>query len=270
MQTNSVVNAPERRSRAHRMQSRNRIAVEEANSLRELRHVWNFGHAVVIKTTRGSTAVTIVPANTRCPVSADDAGEAIAVALHPGFVRCSTAGVAGPCVQLRCVQGVHDPLIVELVRALKVEIQKQGSAIFAESLATTLAMHLVSKYSCDSSGPSAPMTESGLGRTQLAAVVDYMTEHLDMPVGVARLARIAELSLAHFIRMFKQSTGLSPHQYLLRTRLNRAQELLRRTQHSIPEVARMTGFCGQSHFTKHFRSLLGTTPRRYRQRTLQR
>ena len=78
------------------------------------------------------------------------------------------------------------------------------------------------------------------------------------------LAREAGVSAFHFARLFKQSTGNSPHQYLLQRRLDRAKTMLRQAQMSLAEISASTGFADQSHFTKVFRRFTGVTPSEYR------
>jgi AraC family transcriptional regulator len=237
---------------------RQRFIVEEAPSVRELRRVWNFGHAVIVSA-RSHGRVTIVPANTRVAVE-NDTVRVIATSLEPGFVISSAAGLGAACAELTQIRDVSDPLIVELVCALKMAIA--GNPLFAETLAATLAMHLMSKYGRNHSQVTS--ARGGLGKGPLAAVIDYINENPGRELCVKDLAEIAGVSLSHFIRTFHQTTGVPPHQYLLRTRLTRAKELLRQTCYSISEIARMTGFSGQSHFTKHFGRFAGVTPRRYR------
>jgi AraC-like DNA-binding protein len=78
------------------------------------------------------------------------------------------------------------------------------------------------------------------------------------------LAGIAGLSVFHFAREFKQSTGVTPHEYLVQRRVKRAQNMLARTDFSLSDVALASGFSDQSHLTRHFRRMLGTTPREFR------
>ena len=139
----------------------------------------------------------------------------------------------------------------------------RAAVLGAGSWGTALAMHLVCHYSVNKGeGCDA---ERWLGKTRLRAVLDHINERLGQNISIDELARAAGLSSSHFIRMFQYATGLSPHQYILRARVLRGQELLRTTHESIAEIARITGFCGQSHFTMHFRRVLGVTPKRYLQ-----
>src|SRR5262249_60369278 len=73
------------------------------------------------------------------------------------------------------------------------------------------------------------------------------------------------LSPYHFARRFKESTGLSPHRYIIARRIERAKELLRGEEDlSLGQVAARVGFWDQGHFTRHFKRLVGVTPRRFR------
>jgi AraC-like DNA-binding protein len=79
---------------------------------------------------------------------------------------------------------------------------------------------------------------------------------------LAELAAIAGLSVFHFARQFKQSAGITPHHYLVERRVERAREMLARTDLSLSEIA--TGFSDQSHFARHFGQMLGMTPGQFR------
>ena len=238
--------------------------LEEAASCRQLREVWRAGHVVLMVQPPGNRAgarVSIIPSNTRFAPPCEQTGNVVAVALQPVFMTCSTASLGGARAQLRDVREVNDPLIVQLIAALKAEVNKSWNEPLAEALATALAMHLVCHYSVNKGEGCDP--ERWLGKTRLRAVLDHINEHLGQNISIVALAKTAGLSSSHFIRMFQYATGLSPHQYILRARVLRGQELLRTTHQSIAEIASITGFCGQSHFTMHFRRVLGVTPKRY-------
>jgi transcriptional regulator GlxA family with amidase domain len=104
----------------------------------------------------------------------------------------------------------------------------------------------------------------GLPPRMLQRVLDYLEGHLECGASLQELASVAGLSTSQFVRAFKQSLGVTPHDYLLQCRVRRAQELLARTDMSISEIARCCGFADQSHCTRRFQERMGVTPRKYR------
>jgi AraC family transcriptional regulator len=91
-----------------------------------------------------------------------------------------------------------------------------------------------------------------------------MSGNLEGDVSTADVARECLLSAGHFARAFRRSTGLSPHQWLLRRRIDEAHLLLRDSRLSLAEIARACGFADQSHFTKTYTRLCGTNPGAWR------
>ena len=101
-------------------------------------------------------------------------------------------------------------------------------------------------------------------RTRLNRVLEYIAAELQEDLSLAVLAEIAGMNLFYFSRLFKQSTGLSPHRFVLEQRFRRAQHFLRTSDMTILEVSVRTGFADQGHFTKAFRRFIGVTPTEYR------
>ncbi len=93
--------------------------------------------------------------------------------------------------------------------------------------------------------------------------LDYIRNHLDQPLAVSALCRLAEMSQSHFSKLFKRSTGLAPHQFVLHERINRSKELLRLGNAKIVDVALGVGFENQAHFTTVFGNFVGMTPRQF-------
>jgi len=110
----------------------------------------------------------------------------------------------------------------------------------------------------------APQTHGGLTVGALRRVREYVQLHLDESIGLSTLAAVAGLSMHHFAREFKQSAGVTPHHYLIQKRIERAQQKLAQTDLSLAEIAYAVGFSDQGHLARHFRGLLGTTPREFR------
>ena len=110
----------------------------------------------------------------------------------------------------------------------------------------------------------APQAHGGLSAGAMRRVREYMQAHLGESIDLSMLAGVAGLSVHHFARQFKQSIGVAPHHYLTQKRVERAQEMLAQTRLSLSEIAYATGFADQSHLARHFRHMLGTTPREFR------
>ena len=109
-----------------------------------------------------------------------------------------------------------------------------------------------------------PRTRGGLPPRALKRVHEYIEAHLEENIGIQILANIVGLSMFHFARAFKQSKGLTPHDYLIECRVRRAQDLLANTNLSLSEIAMAAGFADQSHCTRRFRERVGVTPSDYR------
>jgi transcriptional regulator of acetoin/glycerol metabolism len=112
--------------------------------------------------------------------------------------------------------------------------------------------------------PQAPQAHGGLSPGAMRRVREYVEVHLGESIDLSILAGVAGLSMHHFARQFKQSTGVTPHFYLTKKRVERAQQMLIHTDLSLAEVACHVGFFDQGHLARHFRYMLGTTPREFR------
>jgi AraC-like DNA-binding protein len=99
---------------------------------------------------------------------------------------------------------------------------------------------------------------------RLRRVVEYVDNHPSARIGLSDLASVAGLSRMHFASQFRAATGLRPHEFLLRRRVQRAEELLRNSTVAIAEIALTVGFQTQAHFTTVFKKIVGCTPRQWR------
>ena len=107
--------------------------------------------------------------------------------------------------------------------------------------------------------------KGGLAAHQRRRLVEYIDQHMEDAISLGQLAAMCALSEYHFARMFRQSFGVPPHQYLLARRLARAKNLLRSSVLPISELALLCGFSSASHFNQRFRHAMGATPGQYRQ-----
>lgn len=159
----------------------------------------------------------------------------------------------------------QDALIQGIVSTLRQEVEesKIGGQLLIDSLRTTLAIHLLRNY-CTTQ-PKLLSHVDGLSTLKLQQIKEFINENLAQNIKLIELAEIAQLSPYHFLRLFKQTTNLTPHQYILQCRIEKAKFLLQHSQISIVEIASRVGFCDQSHLTRCFKRNLGVTPRQFQQ-----
>jgi AraC family transcriptional regulator len=159
---------------------------------------------------------------------------------------------------------IRDPQIEAIGLMLLWELQQGNTAskLYIESLANVLAVHLIRQYT--TARPQPVMYERGLPQRQLLQVLDYIDAHLHREIKLTDLAALLGMSQFHFSHQFKQSMGISPYQYLLQQRIERAKQLLKQSDRSIADIASTCGFNSHSHLSKQFRQLTGTTPKAYR------
>ena len=159
---------------------------------------------------------------------------------------------------------IRDPLIEHMGLALKAELESSGvdSKFYAESMATALSVHLLSKYS--SHQQQIKRYTDGLPNYKLKEVIDYIQENLSKKLTQAELSGLVYMSPHYFASLFKQSMGVTPYQYVMKCRIEKAKQLLLRRDLTILEVCGEVGFQNQSHFTRVFRQYTQMTPKVFR------
>jgi len=111
---------------------------------------------------------------------------------------------------------------------------------------------------------AAEGARSELPACRLRRVIEYVQENLQRDLRLAELSALVHMSPYHFARLFKQSTGVPPHRFLVRRRIDAARALLAARTAPIVEIAQLVGFRTASHFTTTFRRVTGMTPSAYR------
>ncbi len=158
------------------------------------------------------------------------------------------------------------PEVIDTLTALRQELLTggPGGRLCAESLANVLVVQLIRQMS-NRQGSNGGIRGSGgrLARHALRAVEEYIHAHLDQNIALADLADVAHLSEFHYARLFKQTTGLPPHQFLIRLRVERAKRLIAAGRLSLAQIAIDVGFSDQSQLNRHFKRLVGVTPKRF-------
>jgi AraC family transcriptional regulator len=158
----------------------------------------------------------------------------------------------------------NDPLIRQIGLALmrEGEAEQPAGRLYAESLGNLLAVHLLRYYSTNGKGVRPAF--GGLSGHKLRRVTEFINDNLEADLALVDIAEVVDLSPFHFARAFKHATGLTPHQYLTQTRIERAKSLLADPLVPIVEVSHRSGFKNQSHFTTLFRRMTSLTPKAYR------
>jgi AraC family transcriptional regulator len=208
--------------------------------------------------------VLIVPAGVTNATVWTGAAEFSILTLCPKFVReVAHESIDPNRIELIPRFAAFDLLIHQIGLSLKADLEAgcPTGRLFGESAATMLAARLLQQHSVRK--PKLASDENGLSSYTLRQVLDYIRAHLSQDLSIVDLAHVAGMSPYYFLRMFKKSMHVTPRQYIIQIRIDRAKELLRSRELSIADIALECGFTSQSHFTNVFRQITKTTPKIY-------
>jgi AraC family transcriptional regulator len=186
--------------------------------------------------------------------------------LDPDLLAAASGEPPGARTELRpAVAPQNDALLADLILTLRSEVQAgfPGGALYGESLGVAIAAHVVRGYAVARCGVAG--VRRGLQSHEVRRIEEYVEENLARNLSLHELSQQLGMNLYFFVRSFKRSTGLTPHQYVLRRRVERAKALL--LEHpgpSIADIALRCGFATQSHLTAAFNRLTNVTPGEYR------
>jgi AraC family transcriptional regulator len=167
-------------------------------------------------------------------------------------------------IELREIVTQKDQLIQNLALAFLSEMENQETAsqLYADSLVQKLMFHLVKNYT--NSASQIKVFSGGLSPSTLRRVKEFINENLEQDLTLTDISRLAGLSSFHFGRVFRQTTGITLQRYIMNHRIEKAKELLAKTQFPLVEIGFRTGFKNQSHFTTFFRKTTSLTPKVWR------
>jgi len=213
-------------------------------------------------TTQGSVHVTEPAVPVRCLFRGpyDVMHLYVPNALIAEYARDMPAHHA-PALRLEAVR--TDIILDALARALLEANRVDG--LFGQTYADCISMAIVARLLGSTSGLAERARRSKLAPWRLKRAIDYVEARLAEPVSLADLASSAGLTRMHFAAQFRAATGLRPHEYLLRRRIERAQEMLAGTDLPLVDVALSVGFQTQAHFSSVFKRYAGQPPRAWRE-----
>ncbi len=167
-------------------------------------------------------------------------------------------------VQLIDDFGTRDARLGHLARQFLAELETPGlaSELYVESLTLQLAVHLLRHYS--TAGARLQQQPGKLPRHKLQRAIDYINNNLAADIALEGIAGAVSMSPYHFAHLFKETTGDSPHQYVIRLRVEHAKSLLRATELPVTEIAQRVGYANAGHFSSAFHRCVGFTPTQYR------
>ncbi len=173
--------------------------------------------------------------------------------------RCATSQV-----ELRNIFQKRDPTIEKIVLMFMAEMEHRphpAQRLLTDALSCALAAHLLHCYNAFEA--MEPVQPPPLGKIELAKLTEYIEDNIDRSIGLAELAAVVNVSRFHFSRLFKRSTGETAIAFVEQCRIRRSQTLIAETDAPLAEVALMTGFADQSHFTRRFHRMVGSTPAQF-------
>ncbi|MCY1300873.1 HTH-type transcriptional activator RhaR [compost metagenome] len=141
------------------------------------------------------------------------------------------------------------------------ELRRQphpAQIVIVEQISLALAAHLLRSYNVFE--VASRYEPPPLGRGELSRLTEYIEENIGRPISLTELAALVNVSRFHFARLFKRSMGIQAIHFVEGCRIRRAQSLILETDLTLVEIALMTGFADQSHFTRRFHRHIGCTP----------
>ena len=215
----------------------------------------------------GKGDLVVTPAQTQFFASWDSDDQLVQIRLCDDFMRRvanESADLDADKLELMANFKTRSPHIEAIAMMLLGELQQgqPSSQLYIDSLANILAVNLLRQHTTKI--PTIKTYDGGLPQHQLQQVLDYIDNYLAEDIKLADIAQLLDMSQFHFGRLFKQSIGLSPYQYLIQQRVERAKKLLKNTDYLIIDIAMECGFNSHSHLTNKFRKMTGMTPKAFR------
>ncbi|MEA5449541.1 AraC family transcriptional regulator [Leptolyngbya sp. CCNP1308] len=188
------------------------------------------------------------------------------ICLKPEFIQQAAEACDVDSNRFELVHsfGQQDLQLHQIGMLLFAELRSGGmmGQLYVESLTQVLVIHLLRHYSTLAQ-PIASQNSS-FTRIQLQQAIDYIHTYLNRDLSLAELASVVNISPTYFASLFKRTMGISPHQYVIKQRVEQAKLMLSKTDLAIADIALEVGFSSQSHLTQQFKRHTGLTPKQVR------
>ena len=202
--------------------------------------------------------VALSPANNPSTLCPDQPLHILGIYLDPAFVN--------ELLEIKdftftSQANINDPFLLDIASKLTTVCDDVfAEAIYAESLGVACIVHLAKEYSASR---EVYVPKGRLNPYQLKQVVDFAHSYMQFNIGLHEMAGLVHLSPYHFGRLFKQTVGKSPYQFILQLKIDCAKRLIKKNNGPISEIAYQLNFSDQSHFSNAFRKATGFSPRQY-------
>jgi len=207
--------------------------------------------------------IHIIPAHTPSTWELKGKDTFLTLSVSPALLKRVAEGLdLDPLkIEIRNRFQVRDPQLENIGWALKEEMGcgYPCGPLYIDSLAVAVTTRLIYYHSTKSIEMRRP--DKRLSDRRLRQVLEYIEVNLAENISLDDLASVVGLSVSHFNTLFREAVGLSPHQYLIRRRVERAKNLLGEGKLSISQIASETGFAHQSHLARHMHRVLGVSPK---------
>jgi AraC family transcriptional regulator len=214
-----------------------------------------------------SGQLSIVQAGYGGPFQSADGCEIILASIPLEVLRRTAVEMALPeSLELVTDMAADSEILRQLMLMLRKEVEDgyPGGPILHESLETALCAYLLANCSTDSRNAQSRQTvRHRLSKQMFQRVHNYIIDHIAYDISLAELAQIAFLSRYHFSRMFKNAIGISPYCYVLRTRVNKAADIMRSGVSDLNQISQMVGFQNMSALNRNFTKVMGEKPTAY-------
>jgi AraC family transcriptional regulator len=188
----------------------------------------------------------------------------LAIAIEPQFIGNIFQDVLPETIGFQERRCETDPTVARFAAHFKNELENTSytGKLYGESLAMAFSFHLLEKHGRLAKTIKFPSGKLSAG--QLRRSLEFIHANLAEDLSIEQLADQAYLSAFHFARLFRNTVGLTPHQYILQNRIERAKRLITKSSYlNLTEIGLSVGFFDQAHFTKSFKRVVGTTPKAF-------